>query len=317
MTTEDSIARILKKVHQIEIGTHRLVTDALAGSYHSTFKGQGMDFEEVREYTPGDEVRAIDWNVTAKLGRPFIKTFREERELMLMLAVDLSRSGVFGSLNHSKRERAAELASILAFSAARNNDKVGLLLFTDHVETFIAPRKGRQHILRIIREILFYKPHGHRTHILCALDFLNKVLPRRAVAFLLSDFLTNAPSCTSSDSKDSAAPTPPTLPTNLLRSLGVTRRRHDLVCVAISDPHETTLPNVGLITIEDAETGELLEIDTASTTVRQKYAEFNQRRCRTLQRGFAQNGIDLIQLSTDRPYLAALRQFFARRTYRR
>ena len=314
--TDNAIARIIKKVHQIEIRTHRLVTDALAGAYHSTFKGQGMDFEEVREYAPGDEIRAIDWNVTAKMDRPFIKKFREERELTLMLVVDLSASGSFGSLESSKRELAAELASVLAFSAARNNDKVGLLLFTDQIETFVAPRKGRQHILRLIREMLFFEPRGRGTDIPCALNFLNKVLHRRSVVFLLSDFLNTVASPHASHT-DKAATSSAPLPDALLRLLALTHRRHDLIGVALSDPREHELPDIGLITLEDAETGDILEIDTSSAAARQQYAESNQQRCEALQRSLRQKGIDLILLSTDQPYLVALRQFFAARTHQR
>ena len=303
MPSDLQINQILKKVRQVEIRTHRLVTDALAGAYHSVFKGQGMDFEEVREYATGDDVRAIDWNVTAKMGRPFIKKFREERELTLMLVVDLSRSGLFSSIDQSKRELAAEIGSVLAFSATRNSDKVGLLLFTDRVEKFIAPQKGRQHVLRVIREMLFFEPCGIGTDIAGALDYLNKVLNRRAVTFLLSDFLENDQTSRSSDL--------------LLNTLALTHRRHDLICTVLSDPREIELPNVGILTFEDAETGELVEIDTTAKSVRSHYSAENKKRLDTLFRNLRQRGIDIIDLSTDRSYLAALNQFFANRSHRR
>lgn len=303
MPSDLQITQILKKVRQVEIRTHRLVTDALAGAYHSVFKGQGMDFEEVREYTAGDDVRSIDWNVTAKMGRPFIKKFREERELTLMLVVDLSRSGLFSSIDQSKRELAAEIGSVLAFSATRNSDKVGLLLFTDRVEKFIAPQKGRQHVLRVIREMLFFEPQGVGTDISGALDYLNKVLNRRSVTFLLSDFLENSQTSRLSDT--------------LFNTFALTNRRHDLVCTVLSDPREIELPNVGVLTFEDAETGELVEIDTASKSIRSDYSRENRARFDTLFRNLRQRGIDVIDLSTDRSYQTALNQFFAHRAHRR
>src|ERR1700745_724827 len=231
---------ILKKIRGLEIKTRALVETAFAGDYHSVFKGRGMNFEDVREYQPGDEIRAIDWNVTARLGSPFVKKFTEERELMVMLIVDVSASGNFGSTSQSKRELAAERACLLAFSAIRNNDKVGLLLFSDRLELFIAPKKGRSHTLRIIREILFFDPIGRGTDAAVALDHLNRIITRRAVVFLISDF--QAP--------------------DFSRELAVSGRRHDFIALHIQDQREETLPNIGIITLEDDETGEQIETHT-------------------------------------------------------
>src|SRR6185369_8393965 len=244
---------ILKKIRQIEIRTSRLVTESLAGAYHSVFKGQGMNFDEVREYQPGDEVRTIDWNVTARMNHPFIKKFVEERELTLMLVVDVSGSGLFGSRDQSKRELAAEIASVLAFSAIRNNDKVGLLLFTDEVEKFIPPRKGRGHVLRVIREVLFFEPKRRGTDLVNALEFMGRVLPHRSIAVVISDFLMPG---------QDARPDTGALPRPVQTALRMANRRHDVVAVQITDRYETELPALGRLTLEDAETGRLLEIDT-------------------------------------------------------
>src|ERR1700675_4289305 len=233
-------SEILKKIRILEIKTKGLVETAFAGDYHSVFKGRGMNFEDVREYQPGDEIRAIDWNVTARLGTAFVKKFTEERELTVVLVVDVSASGNFGSVSQSKRELAAEVACVLAFSAIRNNDKVGLLLFSDRVELFIPPKKGRSHTLRIIREILFFEPAGRGTAPGLALDYLNKVVTRRAVVFFISDFQTG----------------------DFSRELSVSGRRHDFIAVHVQDQREEVLPNVGIITLEDAETGEQIEINT-------------------------------------------------------
>ncbi len=237
-------AEILKKIRTLEIKTRGLVETAFAGDYHSVFKGRGMNFEDVREYQPGDEIRAIDWNVTARMGNAFVKKFTEERELTVMLVVDVSASGNFGSTTQSKRELAAEVACLLAFSAIRNNDKVGLVLFTDRVELFIPPKKGRSHTLRLIREILFFEPKGRGTDPALALDYLNKIVTRRAVVFFISDF--QAP--------------------DFSRSLAVSGRRHDFVAIHIHDERERALPNIGIITLEDAETGDQIEINTADRT---------------------------------------------------
>jgi uncharacterized protein (DUF58 family) len=289
---------ILKKVRQIEIRTGRLVNDSLAGEYHSVFRGRGMDFDEVREYVPGDEVRAIDWNVTARAGRPFIKKFTEERELTILLMVDLSASGNFGSAGQSKRELAAELASVLAFSAIRNGDKVGLILFTDGIEQYIPPKKGRQHVLRVVREILFFKPKRRGTNVTHALDFVNGVTERRSVVFLISDF--------QSENLD-----------NLRRAMRQTHRRHDLVAVRIQDPHESMLPDVGLLSIEDAETGELLELDTTNPQVRERFQQYAQDRVAHLKRAFNGEAVDSLELVTGENYVPALRRFFKTRERKR
>ncbi len=304
MNTSD----IIKKVRRLEIRTRRLVTDSVTGAYYSSFKGRGMDFEEVREYAIGDDVRTIDWNVSAKMDRPFVKVFREERELTIMLLIDLSASGIFGSVEQSKRERAAEIASVIAFSASQNNDKVGLLLYTDEVEHYIPPKKGRRHILRVIRDILFFQPKGKGTHHKSALDYLNRVQRRKSVVFLISDFLE-------SDSSDNNSPLP-TSHSPLFSTLALTHQRHDLVSIALSDPREYELPEVGLITLEDAETGEMVEIDTSNRRTRERYAQLARERRERFQTGMRKKGLDWIEAHTDQPYLPALRQLFARRASR-
>ena len=291
---------ILKKVRQIELRTRRLVTDAMAGEYHSVFKGRGMDFDEVREYSPGDEVRLIDWNVTARTGVPFIKKLREERELTLLLAVDVSASGKFGSNAQSKRELAAEVASVLAFSAIRNRDKVGLLLFTDEVEHYVPPKKGRTHVLRVIRDILFTPPRRRGTDVAAALDFCNDVLRRRAVVFVISDFIE-----------------PPDAFDRMKKLLRTTNRRHDLVLLHLRDRHEEQLPALGLLTLEDPETGEVVEIDTGSRGVRESFAILARERMEQFRRAARQAGVDTLELRTGEPYSHALYSFFQRRTNRR
>jgi uncharacterized protein (DUF58 family) len=309
---------ILKKIRQIEIRTNRLVSETLAGQYHSVFKGQGMNFEEVREYQPGDEVRSIDWNVTARMNHPFVKKFVEERELTLMLMVDVSGSGLFGSREQSKRELAAEIASVLAFSAIRNNDKVGLILFTDEVEKFIPPRKGRRHVLRVIREVLFFEPRRQGTDLNTALEFLLRVTPHRAIAVVISDFIGS-----------------PALPEGrtgklrpqmlLLESLAQAaspmlrhaNRRHDVVAVQIADPYELELPALGRLVLQDAETGEIIEVNTGDIRKRSAFAQRQQKAQAELARVFRSAGIDAIQLRTDQPYAAELGRFFETRERRR
>lgn len=290
---------ILKKVRQIEVRTSRLVNDSLAGSYQSVFKGRGINFDEVREYVPGDDIRTIDWNVTARTGIPHIKKFTEERELTIMLMIDISGSGDFGSTEYSKRELMAEIGSILAFSAVRNNDKVGLLLFTDETELYIPPQKGRSHILRIIREILYFKAQGRKTDLKIALDFTNSVIKRKCVAFLISDFC---------------------LPGKFEQELGalqtklqISNKRHDLISVMVSDPREFALPDVGWITLEDAETGEQIELNTADEKVRRKYGSLALNRQEKLQKTIRSAGIDYLDLYTNTPYLPELLKFFNNR----
>jgi uncharacterized protein (DUF58 family) len=294
---------IIKKIRQIEIRTNRLVTESLAGAYHSVFKGQGMNFDEVREYQPGDDVRTIDWNVTARMNHPFIKKFVEERELTLMLVVDVSGSGLFGWRAQYKRELAAEIASVLAFSAIRNNDKVGLLLFSDEVEKFIPPRKGRGHVLRVIREVLYYQPRKRGTDLINALEFMGRVLPHRSIALVISDFQTPETSGALS------------LPVQT--ALRIANRRHDVVTVQITDRYEMQLPALGRLTLEDAETGEILEINTSDPGSRDAFALRRQKQLNDLARQFRSSGIDSIQLSTDEAYSAALGNFFETREKRR
>jgi len=271
-----------------------LVEAAFAGQYRSVFKGRGMNFEEVREYQAGDEVRTIDWNVTARLGHPFVKKFTEERELTVMLMVDVSASGDFGSVKLSKRELAAEVACLLAFSAIRNNDKVGLILFSDEVELFIPPKKGRIHTLRLIREVLYFQPKRRGTNAAIALNYLNKVLTRKAVVFLISDF--QAP--------------------DFARELSISSRRHDLIALPIIDPKEKELPDVGRVTFEDAETGELIEVNTSDRSVQDAYRHLIERNRAELTRTLLRNRIDRIELRTNEDYLPALRNFFRQRERR-
>lgn len=285
---------ILRKIRRIELRTRRLVDSSFAGAYHSVFKGRGMNFEEVREYTPGDDIRSIDWNVTARMNVPYVKKFTEEREMTVMLLVDVSASGAYGSVDSSKRELAAEVASILAFSAIQNNDKVGLLLFTDEVELFIPPKKGRLHTLRLIREMLFFEPARRGTDLAKALDYLNKVVSRRAVVFVVSDFISG----------------------DFVKPLTVTSKRHDLVAMPVIDPGEETLPDIGIITLEDAETGRQIEINTSNRGVLAAYSALEERRHDELDRVFRQRRIDVVPLRTDRDYLIPLRSFFEKRERR-
>jgi len=285
---------ILKKIRRLELRTRRLVNAGFAGQYHSVFKGRGMNFEEVREYAPGDEIRSIDWNVTARMNAPYVKKFTEERELTVMLVVDVSASGTFGSVELSKRELAAEVASILAFSAINNNDKVGLLLFSDDVELYIPPKKGRLHTLRLIREMLYFQPKGRGTNLAGALDYLNRVISRRAVLFLISDFI---------------AP-------DFSKALTVSSRRHDVVAMPVSDPGESAMPDVGIITLEDAETGQQIDINTGSKGVRRGLADLNEMRRKSAERLFRSRRVDIVPLSTTEDYLLPLRAFFEQRERR-
>jgi len=303
LMNSDQTREILKKVRQIEIRTKRLVSDTLAGQYHSVFKGRGMNFDSVREYVPGDEVRAIDWNVTARAGRPFVKKFVEERELTLLLMVDVSASGDFGSGMQSKRELAAEIASVLAFSAIKNSDKVGLLLFTDRVELFVPPRKGRRHVLRIVRDVLSFEPNGRGTDLVHALKFMNEISERRGIVFLLSDFQMPNPG--------------PEAVAELRLALRQANRRHDLVALPIEDPREQALPDLGIIAIEDAESGEMIEIDSGNPAVRENFSKLAQVRAEQLQKIFNREAIDSLRVSTDRPYVADLMAFFKNRVRKR
>ena len=286
---------LIKKIRYIQIYTSKAVNDVLAGEYHSVFKGQGMEFDEVRAYQPGDDIRTIDWNVTARTGHPYVKRYVEEREITVFFLVDLSRSGSFGSREKLKNEVAAEFCALLAFSAIKNNDKVGLIVFTDTIQLFIPPAKGTSHVLRLIRELLFFEPGKTRkktgTDIALALDYLGRVLHKRGVVFLVSDFLDQ----------------------NFEKPLRVLARRHDLIAVTVSDPRELTLPDVGLLEIQDAETGEIVVIDTGSKTVRSRYTHLAEEKNRALSDLFQSTGIDQIQLLTDRDYVLDLVKFFRKR----
>ena len=285
---------ILKKVKRIEISTRGLVNDVFSGEYHSVFRGRGMEFSEVREYQYGDDVRTIDWNVSARMGHPYVKVFEEERELTVMLLVDASRSAEFGTQRQMKGEIATEICALLAFSAIKNNDKVGLIIFTDKIEKFVPPKKGKSHVLRVVRELLYHKPQSTKTDIALALEHMNRVVRRRAVTFLVSDFQAE----------------------NYEQAMRIASRRHDLIAVTITDPREVALPNVGFIELEDAETGETVLIDTADAGLRSTFSEnatqIRDERNRTLQR----INIDKIEISTDRPYAEELIRFFRMRAKR-
>ncbi|MDE2729292.1 MAG: DUF58 domain-containing protein [Gemmatimonadota bacterium] len=280
--------QILQKIRQIEIRTKHLVNDVFSGEYHSVFKGRGMEFAEVREYEPGDEIRSIDWNVTARLGRPYIKRFIEERELTVILMADVSASGHFGTVNQMKSEITAEICALLAFAAIQNNDRVGLLMFTDQIEKFIPPKKGRTHILRVIREVLYTQPGHTGTDLTQALEYLNRLLTRRSIVFILSDFLTE----------------------DYMKPLRVASKRHDVVAVTITDPRELSLPGVGLIELQDAETGEEVLVDTGDAGWRRQYAEYNEALREARDQQFRVTGVDAIHIRTDEPYIDPLLQFF-------
>jgi len=298
---------ILRKVRQIEIRSNRLVAELFAGSYHSAFKGQGIDFEEVREYQPGDEVRTIDWNVTAREGFPFVKQYKEERELTIVLAVDISKSTQFGSSYESKREKLAELAALVAFSASRNGDKVGLLLFSDQTELYLPPAKGHKHALRILREVLFRPTQGKRTDLNRAVQELNQVTRRRAVIFLLSDFIVDQ---VFNNEEGSAHEV-------LYNQLSFTRLKHDLICVRVFDPRESELPDVGLIDLKDLETDQTITLDTSDSNTRKRYAEIYRKKSEIISQKLKKRGIDEFIISTEGDYSKDLFSFFKRRGKRR
>ncbi len=286
---------LLKKIRQIQIRTSHQVTETMAGEYKSAFKGRGMEFDEVRTYQPGDDVRTIDWNVTARMGNAYVKRFVEERELTVMLMVDASSSGSFGSMNKTKNEVAAELAALLAYSAIRSNDRVGLIIFTDQIEKFVPPKKGRQHVLRVIREILYFnKPEHGSTSITAALEFLQRVCNRRSVVFLLSDFLS----------------------TGYDKALLLASKKHDLIPVTITDPREIELPDVGIVDLMDAESGERILIDTHDPKVRKAFAYLNSTERESLTKKFRQSNSDSLTIQTNSSYVDALVKFFKRRERR-
>ena len=282
---------LAKKVRYIQIMTNKAVNDVLAGEYHSVFKGQGMEFDEVREYQPGDEIRTIDWNVTARTGHPYVKRFREERELTLLFLVDLSASGRFGSVKNMKNEVATELCALLAFSAIKNNDKVGLVVFSEEVEMFIPPAKGTTHVLRLISELLSFEPKKKGTSLRAGLDYAARILNRRSIVFLISDFFDK----------------------DYDRTLRILSRRHDLIALAVNDPREYELPDVGLLDLQDAETGATVTIDTGSAAIRREYAAAGRARAEGLRESLRSMDIDLIEVGTSHDYLLDLIRFFKRR----
>lgn len=285
---------ILDKIQRLRIYTSHIVNNVFAGEYESVFKGRGMEFDEVREYQPGDEVRSIDWNVTARMGHPYVKRFVEERELTVMLLVDMSASGNFGTVNRTKNELAAELGAVLAFSAIRNKDKVGLILFTDRIEKFIPPRKGTRHVLRVIRELLYFKPEGASTDITCALEYLNKVTIRKTTAFLVSDFLASG----------------------YEKAMQIANKRHDLITIMIEDPRERGFPPIGIVELEDSESGEKIIVDTRDKILRDEYSMLANKQRDSVLSSFRSAGIDCIQVDTKKPYIEPLMRFFRMRERR-
>ncbi|MCZ6696455.1 MAG: DUF58 domain-containing protein [Acidobacteria bacterium] len=287
-------SEILRKVRRIEIRSNRLVNESLAGEYHSVFKGRGMEFSEVREYQFGDDVRTIDWNVTSRMGHPYVKRYVEERELTVILLVDFSASGEFGSHRQFKREIAAEICALLAFSAIKNNDRVGLIAFTDRIETFLRPRKGNNHVLRVIRDVLYFSPVGRRTDIGMALRNLSRTITKRSVVFLVSDFLGEG----------------------YEQPLRIAARKHDLIAITMTDPREEDLPPLGLIDLEDAETGERIVVDTSDRRTRRFLKDWARARRAKRESLFRSIGVDALELFTDRPYDVPLVRFFHRRARR-
>jgi uncharacterized protein (DUF58 family) len=279
---------LIKKIRQIQIYTSRTVDASFAGQYESVFKGRGMQFDEVREYTPGDDIRTIDWNVTARTGRPHIKRYVEEREMTVVFAVDLSASGDFGTVNKMKNELAAEFCAVLAFAAAKNNDKVGLLIFTDQIELYIPPKKGIRHMLRLVRELLYFKMPKRKTNIPGALDYLAKVIRKKATVFLVSDFIE----------------------TEFKKPLSLLNKRHDVVAVSVRDRAEVALSGAGLIEFSDAETGQIILVDTSSRRFRSQYSNTSAKRFGELKNMLRTINVDCISISTDKPYIQDLVRFF-------
>ena len=283
-------ADVLKQIRQIQIHTSSLVNEALVGEYHSIFKGVGIEFEEVREYQPGDEIRMIDWNVTARMGRPFIKRFVEERELTVMLLVDVSASENFGSVKYLKNKVAIEICSLLAFSAIKNNDKVGVIMFTDKIEKFIPPKKGAKHVFKVIRELLCSKPSGKGTNIAMALDYLNKIASRKTITFIVSDFIAEE--------------------NGYARSLRTANKKHDVIAVNIIDPREQELPNVGFIELKDAESGEIIITDTSNSSARKEYSMMALRQKEERSQLFRSTGVDEVVVNTQKNYVEPIIRFF-------
>lgn len=285
---------VLKQVRRIEISTRGLVNEVFSGEYHSVFKGRGMNFAEVREYQYGDDIRSIDWNVTARSGAPFVKIFEEERELTVMLVVDVSASGDFGSRRRLKSEVAVEICALMAFSATKNNDKVGLIIFSDRIEKFVPPRKGRKHVLRVLRELLYHEPEGRGTDITGALEYLTHVQRKKAVTFLVSDFRDDG----------------------FERALSIAGRRHDLIAVRLSDVREQELPPLGYLELEDPETGERVVVNTSSPDFRQAFEGRVARRRSELDRALRRSKVDVIEIDPGEPYVKPLMRFFQERARR-
>lgn len=287
-------AELLKRVRQVEIKTRGMVNQVFSGEYHSVFKGRGMEFSEVREYQYGDDIRQIDWNVTARNNKPFVKIFEEERELTVMLVVDVSRSGSFGTAAATKMEIATEICAVLAFSAIRNNDKVGMVLFSDTVEKYIAPKKGKSHILRLVRELLSHEPEGTGTDIGGALEYLNSVTKKRSIAFVVSDFIGR----------------------DFQKALRIVGKRHDVIAVTLTDPREREMPAVGLMKMRDAESGAERWIDTSDANIRRSFAAWWRSHEETLKRTFLSTKVDRIAIEVDKPYIRPLVDFFKMRESR-
>ncbi len=293
---------LYSQVRRIEIATSRLVTDVFAGEYHSVFKGRGMEFDEVREYAIGDDIRMIDWNVTARTGVVHVKKFVEERELTVMILVDVSASASFGSVKEVKSRLAAEIAAVLAFAAIRNNDKVGLIMFSDHIELFIPARKGLKHVLRIVREVLFFQPKGLGTNLVEALEFLSKVATRRSVAFVISDFFMTRPIAKSNDPSEA-----------LRKALKIANKKHDVIAVTLNDPREHELPDCGILRLRDAETGREKILDAGDRNVRNSFAREARARTEGRKRLFQAVDVDQIEVWTQEPFVDAIVRFFMRR----
>ena len=285
---------ILKKIRKIHIRTNHMVNDIFAGEYESAFRGRGMEFEEVREYTPGDDVRTIDWNVTARFGHPFVKLYREERELTILLLVDVSSSCFFGTQHQLKQELAAEIASVLAFAATKSNDKVGLIIFSDHIERFIPPQKGKNHVWRVIKEVLEHEPVSSKTDIAGALNYLNKVARRKVIAFLVSDFIAD----------------------DYAKALRITNKKHDVISICVTDPRELELPPTGIVELVDAENGETLLIDSSDDNFRRGYRLLAQKQLNERFDLFRSVGVDYIDIRTNVPYVDPILKFFRMREKR-
>ncbi len=293
--TQNPIAEVLQKVRRIEIKTRGIVNEVFSGEYHSVFKGRGMEFSEVREYTYGDDIRTIDWNVTARAGAPFVKVFEEERELTVMLLVDVSSSGEFGTVDKSKLEVAIELCAVLAFSAIKNNDKVGLIIFTDQIEKFVPPKKGKQHVLRVLRELFYFKPKARKTDIGSALEYLTRVVRKRSIVFLVSDFIS----------------------AGFDKALKVVNKKHDLIALTVTDPREKEFPDVGLIELEDAETGETIMVDSSNIQLMNMFSSETQKQIDKREKMFKMMSVDYINISTDKSYIDPIVKFFRMREKRK